>query len=193
MRHATSMPRTSESISARPLAPVCSASASAAEATGPAGWMIVFRCVSSKSNVCDVMPLTSAALAMSTLSARPRMLAWGAGSACDRGKRGFGRFMMRCADRAAEPVVERAMRFVIDRFAPAAARMRDNEFGDDRGDRRGALVGRRSYFGPWPVRGSSAFDDSPSPDQRAAAASRARKSPAWSTSSEGCSRKKNVP
>ena len=35
---------------------------SAAEATGPAGWMIVRRCVSSKSNVCDVMPLSSAAL-----------------------------------------------------------------------------------------------------------------------------------
>ena len=43
-------------------APLCSASASAAEATGPAGWMIVRRCVSSKSNVCDEMPFSIAAL-----------------------------------------------------------------------------------------------------------------------------------
>ena len=60
------MPSTSASISCRPEAPVCSASASSADATGPAGWMIVLRCVSSKSKVCEVMPLTSAALAMST-------------------------------------------------------------------------------------------------------------------------------
>ena len=76
------MPSTSASISARPLAPVCSASANSAEATGPAGWMMVLRCVSSKSKVCELMPLSKAALAMSTLSRRPSTLAWGAG--CSR-------------------------------------------------------------------------------------------------------------
>jgi hypothetical protein len=79
MRQDTSMPSTSASITSRPLEPVTSASASSAEATGPAGWMIVFRCVSSKSNVCDVMPFTSAALAMSTLSARPSTVDWAEG------------------------------------------------------------------------------------------------------------------
>ena len=74
------MPSTSASITSRPPAPRRSASASTAEATGPAGWMIVFRWVSSKSKVCEVMPLTSAALAMSTCSARPSTLACGAGS-----------------------------------------------------------------------------------------------------------------
>src|SRR5665213_2566764 len=45
--------------------------------------MIVFRWVSSKSNVCDEMPLSSAALAMSTRSPRPRMDACGDGpSSC---------------------------------------------------------------------------------------------------------------
>ena len=73
------MPSTSASIKARPLAPVTSASASSAEATGPAGWMMVLRCVSSKSKVCEEMPLTSAALAMSTRSARPSTVACGAG------------------------------------------------------------------------------------------------------------------
>ena len=60
--------------------PMCSASASAADATGPAGWMIVLRCVSSKSKVCDEMPLRSAALAMSTRSARPSTVACGEGA-----------------------------------------------------------------------------------------------------------------
>jgi hypothetical protein len=73
------MPSTSASSSARPLAPFNSASASSAEATGPAGWMMVFRCVSSKSKVCELMPLSSAALAMSTLSPRPSTVACGAG------------------------------------------------------------------------------------------------------------------
>src|SRR5258708_4291069 len=73
------MPSTSASASRRPSAPVCSARASSAEATGPAGWMIVFRWVSSKSKVCEVMPLISAALAMSTRSPRPSSVAWGAG------------------------------------------------------------------------------------------------------------------
>jgi len=54
--------------------------ASAADATGPAGWMIVRRWVSSKSNVCEVIPLTSAALPMSTDSRRPSTLACAAGS-----------------------------------------------------------------------------------------------------------------
>jgi hypothetical protein len=33
--------------------------------------MMVLRCVSSKSKVCELMPLSSAALAMSTFSPRP--------------------------------------------------------------------------------------------------------------------------
>jgi len=82
MRHSTSTPSTSASTSSRPGLPVTSASAKIAEATGPAGWITVFRCVSSKSKVCEVIPFTSAALAMSTLSARPRMLDCGAG--CSR-------------------------------------------------------------------------------------------------------------
>ena len=79
MRQETSIPSTSASMSWRPLAPVTSASASSAEATGPAGWMIVLRWVSSKSKVCDEIPFTSAALAMSTFSARPSTEACGAG------------------------------------------------------------------------------------------------------------------
>ena len=58
---------------------VCSASASTAEATGPAGWMMVLRCVSSKSKVCELMPLISAALAMSTRSRAAQHVACGAG------------------------------------------------------------------------------------------------------------------
>jgi hypothetical protein len=82
------MPSTSASITCRPLLPRCSASANAAEATGPAGWMIVLRCVSSKSNVCDEMPFNSAALAMSTRSLRPRSDACAAGaSSCIGGER----------------------------------------------------------------------------------------------------------
>jgi hypothetical protein len=42
--------------------------------------MIVFKCVSSKSNVCDEMPFSSAALAMSTRSDRPRIVACGDGA-----------------------------------------------------------------------------------------------------------------
>ena len=80
MRHATSMPRTSASTTSRPLEPRTSASASSAEATGPAGWITVFRCVSSKSKVCDVMPFTSAAPAMSSFSARPSTLDCAEGS-----------------------------------------------------------------------------------------------------------------
>ena len=56
-----------------------SASARIAEATGPLGWMMVFRCVSSKSKVCELMPLMSAALAMSTRSLRPSNVACAAG------------------------------------------------------------------------------------------------------------------
>ena len=42
--------------------------------------MMVFRCVSSKSKVCELMPFSSAALAMSTRSLRPSTLACAAGS-----------------------------------------------------------------------------------------------------------------
>jgi hypothetical protein len=41
--------------------------------------MMVLRCVSSKSKVCELMPLTSAALAMSTRSGRPSTAACAAG------------------------------------------------------------------------------------------------------------------
>src|SRR6218665_4065367 len=84
MRQATSMPMTSASSSARPEAPRCSANARMADATGAAGWMMVFRWVSSKSKVCDVMPLSSAALAMSSRSERPSTAACGAGSSICR-------------------------------------------------------------------------------------------------------------
>jgi hypothetical protein len=63
--------------------PICSPSASTADATGPAGWMMVFRCVSSKSKVCELMPLSSAALAMSTFSLRPSSEACGAGDSSE--------------------------------------------------------------------------------------------------------------
>ena len=79
MRQATSMPSTKASINSRPEAPVNSASGSRADATGPAGWMMVLRWVSSKSKVCEVMPLMRAALAMSTRSRRPAMPACEAG------------------------------------------------------------------------------------------------------------------
>ena len=73
------MPSIKASITSRPVAPICSAKGRSAEATGPAGWMMVLRWVSSKSKVCEVMPLIKAALAMSTRSLRPAMLACGAG------------------------------------------------------------------------------------------------------------------
>jgi len=48
-----------------------SASAKSADATGPEGWMMVGRCVSSKSKTWLVMPFNSAAVRMSVLSSRP--------------------------------------------------------------------------------------------------------------------------
>ena len=51
-----------------------SASARSADTTGPAGWMTVFRCVSSKSKTCELMPLISAACR--TSSARCGRARW---------------------------------------------------------------------------------------------------------------------
>ena len=73
------MPKTKASSTCLPELFWVSAKAITAEATGPAGWMMVLRWVSSKSKVCDEMPLIRAALAMSTRSARPASVAWGAG------------------------------------------------------------------------------------------------------------------
>jgi hypothetical protein len=42
--------------------------------------MMVFKCVSSKSKVCELMPLSKAALAMSTRSLRPNTAAWAEGA-----------------------------------------------------------------------------------------------------------------
>ena len=73
------MPSTSASMTWRPELFWVSAKAITADATGPAGWMMVLRWVSSKSKVCEEMPLIKAALAMSTRSERPASVAWGAG------------------------------------------------------------------------------------------------------------------
>ncbi len=59
----------------------------------------------------------------------------------DGGQRRLGRFVRRGADRAADPVVERTVRFAFDRVAPAARRMPGHEAGEDAGDRRRLRVG----------------------------------------------------
>ena len=80
------------------------------------------------------MPLSSAALAMSTRSARPRTLACGAGcSSCTAAERRFGGRVPRRADRAADPVEERAMRLVLD--ARRSSRATDASATNSREDR----------------------------------------------------------
>ena len=51
------------------------------------------------------------------------------------------RFMLRRADRAADPVEQRAMRLFVDRIAPAARRMLGNEARQNLRDRRRIVVG----------------------------------------------------
>ena len=55
----------------------CSERASNAETTGPAGWMTVLRCVSSKSKTCELMPFISDACSTSIRWRRPRIEACG--------------------------------------------------------------------------------------------------------------------
>ena len=74
------MPSTTASMTSRPVEPSFSASANTAEHTGPAGWMMVFRCVSSKSKACELTPLMRAALPMSTRAFVPSTRACSAGS-----------------------------------------------------------------------------------------------------------------
>src|SRR6218665_1151761 len=144
MRQATSMPMTSASSSARPEAPRCSANAKMADATGAAGWMMVFRWVSSKSKVCDVMPLSSAALAMSSRSERPstagcgaRSGGYGAGSQAAAGGGGGGAVGgggARDADGAGGRVEEGAHGWAFHRGGPATAGMGADEARQDGGD-----------------------------------------------------------
>src|SRR5262249_48147132 len=60
----------------------------------------------------------------------------------DGGQRGVGRFVLRRADGATEPVEEGAVRLVVDGVAPAARGMRGYVFGQDLRDRGGVVVGR---------------------------------------------------
>ena len=88
------------------------------------------------------MPLTSAALAMSSFSARPSTLACGAGSSMRiAAMAASAEVVPRRADGAAQPVVEGAMRLVLDRVAPAAGGVASDEAGQDVGDRRRVLLG----------------------------------------------------
>src|SRR3954470_18614932 len=77
MRHSISQPITSAFMNSAPEVGLYLAQAVSAEATGPAGWMIVFRCVSSKSSTCELMPLIKAACSTSKRSDRPKSPAWG--------------------------------------------------------------------------------------------------------------------
>jgi hypothetical protein len=114
-RQATSMPSTIASTSSRPLDPSRSASASAGDANRPAGWMIVLRCVSSKSNVCDAMPFSSAgARDVDALAATEHGRLRRGLELEHRGEGRLDRGMARRPDRAAEPVGERAMRLALD-------------------------------------------------------------------------------
>ncbi len=65
-----------------------------------------------------------------------------------RCQRRLAGLVTRGADRAAEPVVEGAMRLVLDRIAPAARRMVGDELREDGGDR-----GRRGVGGDGGVAG----------------------------------------
>ncbi len=143
---------------ARPLEPRCSASASAADATGPAGWMIVFRCVSSKSNVCDVMPLSSAALADVDALA-----------AAEHGRLRAGRELhapppapLRRSDAATRRSRSRPSSGTCG--APRARPLRSSpcdgcvgdEFGEDLRDRRRVGVGVPACCGPFACRSRAA-------------------------------------
>src|SRR6218665_902627 len=134
MRQATSMPMTSASSSARPEAPRCSANAKMADATGAAGWMMVFRWVSSKSKgwgVGDVEPLGGPE--QGGLRCRIEHL--------QGRQRSVGGRVARGADGAAEPVVEGAHGFAFHRVVPATARMGADEARQDGGDGRRVGVG----------------------------------------------------
>src|SRR6218665_965032 len=134
MRQATSMPMTSASSSARPEAPRCSANARMADATGAAGWMMVFRWVSSKSKAGGVggdgvgeggaghvQPL--GAPEHGGLRCRLEHL--------QGRQRSVGGRVARGADGAAEPVVEGAHGFAFHRVVPATARMGADEARQD--------------------------------------------------------------
>src|SRR5436305_13707200 len=56
----------------------------------------------------------------------------------------LGRRMMRSADRAADPVQDRALRLTVDAIVPPARRMRRDEFGKRARDRRSVHIN-----GPW--------------------------------------------
>jgi hypothetical protein len=58
----------------------------------------------------------------------------------DRAERGFGRLVPGGADRAADPVEEGAVGFVLHRVAPAARRMRRDEFRQDLRDGRRVVI-----------------------------------------------------
>ena len=110
-----------------PLTGWCSAKASSALATGPAGWMTVRRCVSSKSKICELMPLNSAACSGSVFSGAAEDAGGaGAGEGAEGGDGDVERLVMRPADGAAGPVDEGAgglFHHVGGRSAePAAAR-----------------------------------------------------------------------
>ena len=80
-----------------------SASARSAEITGPAGWMMVFRCVSSKSKTCDEMPLTRATFSdVEPLAAAENGRAARAGEEAQRGEGAVDGRVERAADGATE-------------------------------------------------------------------------------------------
>ena len=78
--------------------------------------MTVLRCVSSKSNTCELMPFISDAVSASIRSRRPSTVAWaGPGERGERGDRVVERLVPRAAERAAHPVDDRALRLAHDR------------------------------------------------------------------------------
>jgi hypothetical protein len=71
------MPSTIAFTNSRPDTGRYSATARIDDATGPAGWMTVFRWVSSKSNTWELIPFISDAFRMSIRSRRPSTAACG--------------------------------------------------------------------------------------------------------------------
>ncbi len=87
-----------------------------ADATGPAGWMIVFKCVSSKSKTWLLMPFISAACRTSSaLAASEHRGLRRARERGEGGNRDVQRLMPRSANRTAYPIEQRARGFLAHR------------------------------------------------------------------------------
>ena len=146
-RHATSMPRTSASISCRPLAPMMLGERQRrrGDRAGGVDDRLQVRVVEVERVRRDAVEQRRAGDVDALAAAEHRRLRRGR-QLLHGGERRLGRRMPRRADRAADPVQERAVRLVLDGVAPAARRMRRDELGEDARDRRRV---RASAARPW--------------------------------------------